>query len=336
MGNVFGKNPYHSLNTNQKENLQAFLSEIVDKDSINYTNQEVKDINTAMYTMLKTVAKRVNDRGVFNVSKIQPCGSMAEQTSLWKMCKKIGEPAIEFDFLAVLNEPLVQVPNHSCLLCQPVNKLPVNMEFVRKYYNKSVESLGDGINIALKFNNLFIQELCTCMVSACSCFSVRHELEDFDKTYFRRISFSKQGSTCAQCTVNMPTGSLRVNTSIDIESNHGSPARCSLILIWTSKVHSLQAPVDLALQNTSPMTNLPIFVDFLPALQCNPLSDRGLAKYMYLVAKRCNKCIHYTWRKSVCLMEINYMLNMMSEKHLKCFKLLKYLMKVSACIKEQI
>ena len=330
MGNVFGKNPYQSLNAKQKENLNAFFTEIVNKDSMDYNNQELQDISTAVRIMLEMVIQRISNRGVFSISHIQPCGSMVEKTSLWKLSKETGEPATEFDFLAVLKEPFEKVPNHSCLLCQPVKKLPVNLELLRKYYNKAEESLGDGVNVALKINHLFVQELNFCIASSCNCFSVQYELDDVDETHFRRISFNQQGPTCSRCTVDMPTGSLRVNTCIDIDSSSGSPADCSLIFLWTSKIQSLNAPVDLTLQKTSPVANLPVYVDFLPALQLNTSSANEHEHDVFLVAKRCHQCLNDRWRKSIFVTEINYMQIVMTEKHLKCFKIFKYLMKVCA------
>ena len=56
--------------------------------SRNYSKQEILDIKAAVHTMLERVVARVNERGLFKISRIEPCGSMAEQTAVLKFSKR--------------------------------------------------------------------------------------------------------------------------------------------------------------------------------------------------------------------------------------------------------
>ena len=67
--------------------------------------------------------------------------------------------------------------------------------------------------------------------------------------------------------MDMPTGTLYVNTEIDIYQRINGPNNCSLIFQWISKTKTLSAPDDLLLQKPQPISSLPIYVDFLPALE---------------------------------------------------------------------
>ena len=70
----------------------------------------MKDIPTAMKTMLERIRNRVNSRGIFNIAGVVPAGSMCEQTSLWKF--NYGG-YIEFDFLAqLIQQCTVQYHQH--------------------------------------------------------------------------------------------------------------------------------------------------------------------------------------------------------------------------------
>ena len=62
------------------------LSEIFDaineKVSVDHNNAEFQDIQSAVNEMLERIVTRVNGRGIFQISKIVPAGSMAEKTSI--------------------------------------------------------------------------------------------------------------------------------------------------------------------------------------------------------------------------------------------------------------
>ena len=63
----------------QKNKLNEIFEALLTKASIDYSNQEIQDIQAAVNTMLKRVVAKVNERGIFNVSRFDQCGSMAEK-----------------------------------------------------------------------------------------------------------------------------------------------------------------------------------------------------------------------------------------------------------------
>ena len=85
----------------------------------------------------------------------------------------------------------------------------------------------------------------------------------------------------------MPTGTISVNAlqRIGPGAYNTSPTVCSMILLWTSK----SADSD-CLQKPHQLTRLPIYVDFLPALESlkPKLSGDGYEHNFFVVPKRCN------------------------------------------------
>ena len=90
-GGVSHTRPYPELDEAKKSKLNGLFEEIVSKVSVDYSNHEIRDIKAAVHTMLDRVVTRVNERGLFNFSRIKPCGSMAEQTAVWKFDRRTGE-----------------------------------------------------------------------------------------------------------------------------------------------------------------------------------------------------------------------------------------------------
>ena len=132
----------------------------------------------------------------------------------------------------------------------------------------------------------------------------------------------------------MSTGTLHVNTEIDIYQNHLGGTHlnnCSLIFQWTSKTKSLSAPDKEFLQKPRPISSLPIYVDFLPAPESlKPASPGAGDEHDYfIVPKRCNVCLAETfidrWRQSWCMAEIQAITHAMSDKQRRCYQIMKYL-----------
>ena len=65
--------PYPELDEAKKSMLNGLFDEIVSKVSVDYDNHELRDIKAAVHTMLDRVVTRVNERGLFSISRIQPC-----------------------------------------------------------------------------------------------------------------------------------------------------------------------------------------------------------------------------------------------------------------------
>ena len=98
---------YPPLESEQREKLEEFFHHITSKAPVDYTNQEIKDIQNAVSIMLERIRTRVNRRGIFNIDRIVPSGSGAEQTSLWKF-RNWDHYYLEYDFLSVLKNTIKQ------------------------------------------------------------------------------------------------------------------------------------------------------------------------------------------------------------------------------------
>ena len=131
-----------------------------------------------------------------------------------------------------------------------------------------------------------------------------------------------------------PTGTLSVNTNkaVDISLFSVGPNKCSLVLKWTSKTKSLLAP-DKLLQQKQPIISMPIYIDFLPAIESlKPTSPGdGYTHDYFAVPKKCNVCEYdyddqYRWRRSWCIAEIQaFSKTKISDKHRRCYQIMKYL-----------
>ena len=62
------------IDDQKKTKLNVLFEEVLAKASIDYSNQEMQDIKTAVRTILQKVVARVNRRGIFNISQIQQYG----------------------------------------------------------------------------------------------------------------------------------------------------------------------------------------------------------------------------------------------------------------------
>ena len=324
---------YPELDETKKTKLNTLFEEIVTKVSIDYNNQEIQDIQTAVHTMLRRVVTRVNERGIFTISCIQPCGSMAEKTAIWKYKTGAGEIYTEFDFLAVLDGSPETILDHDCGVCVEVCKLPGDLE-------AQMTRLDENIISKIKYgimregcDRLFWREVNSCLVSSCNCFSV-----EFDTNVsWRHVSYevtSKAGGLhnqygCNKCVVEMPTGILRMNNSVSVGRGGKSIGivDCSMVFLWSSKTENLSVYDQLLHEKVQPINTLLIHVDFLPALELfKPIPDEsGYEHDFFIVPKCCGRCWRGgQWRKSSCMAEIAYIVSKMSEKHRKCYKIMKY------------
>ena len=337
-----------ALTAEKKKKLEEFFQHIISNAPVDFTSQEIQDIQNAVSTMLERIRTRVNSRGIFNIDRIVPSGSITEKLAIWKFNE--GNHYLEFDFLAVLKNVIKQSENHISLqFCQGCIRLVtplVESERLRQYYNRQYsnngyEFIAKNLNSKDVISDLFLNEINCCLTSSCDCLCLRC---DKDQNIGRLYSISllpssvEQRHGCGECTVDMPTGTLHVKTDINIKHDlfvH-DPCQCSLILQWTSKAKTLSAPDKLLLQKPQPISSLPIYVDFLPALESlKPTSPGpGDEHDFFIVPKSCNVCYdHYgynkcRWRKSWCMAEIYAITNKMSDKHRRCYQIMKYLVEV--------
>ena len=369
MGNCNTKHfngPYYpDLKAATKQKLDELFEEIHDKVSIDYSKQEVVDIQTAVNTMLKRIVSRVNRRGWFKISSIQPCGSMVEKTTVWKFGDWTKERYTEMDFLAVLDySPETKRHDLGCGQCIEVSgqQMPVRgyteLDFLNaldkshdtshrkapgcaycveaSLQSASVEDKDEQTekeNLALELYHhrywsdlIFWRELNACMFSDCQCFSAEYDESSYRVSY--KLSEKIESDyVCHQCAVDMPTGTLRVNEAVSV--GPAGVANCSLAFRWYSKVKSLSAYDKCLQEQDQPMDSLTVHVDFLPALQLKEVNDHNI----FLVPKKCNVCDRVgtkrkwrKWRKSTCMAEIDYIVNEMLDKHRKCYKIIKYIL----------
>ena len=352
---------YPSLTSEQREKLKQFFQHIIANASVDFTNPEIQDIKTAMDTMLERIKTRVNSRGIFKIARIVRSGSMREKTSLWKI--KDSHHHLEFDFLAALEDTVKRCIDQTanCRGCMKIVDTPVDKERLRQCYGIGGYDIGydiggDILNAGLwesyhrggivnagalesqdVINALFIKEINCCLTSSCDCLTFQCNEDEYEcyEISFQPSSVKHKGG-CGECTVDMPTGTLHVNTEISVKQITSDSSNCSLIFQWISKAKSLSAPAILLFQEPNLLSSLPIYVDFLPALEfLKPTLSVARDEHDYfIVPKRCNVCemfdyddyneYGYRWRKSWCLAEINAFTTDMSDKHRRCFQVIKY------------
>ena len=319
-GETFSPN-YLELDEKKKIKLNELFDEIDKKASIDYSNKEIKDIKTAVHTMLARIAGRVNKRRRFTIAGIRACGSMAEQSSVWKYGEQTGERYTEFDFLAELEFSMLIIDSVACDLsqCAAVSVRPPlpngDMGTLLKEYN--ISRLDNDSDRSL-CDKLFWREINICLGSACQCLSVEFvDLNPNSPNVSYHLTQNHLSDKCKECVVEMATGILRVNDSLCV--GPGEEANCSLAFRWTSKANLLSACDQLLHEKARQINSLSVYVDFLPALPVDRIAQT------YLVPKRCNLCrADDRWRLSHFHVETSYLVSKMTEKHRKCYKIIKY------------
>ena len=135
LDDVINKIVKQTLRPQQKIKLNDFFDKIVFYDGIDFTNMEIRDIQTAVYRMLDRVLPKVNERGNFNIARIQPAGSMADKTSLRKYDRR-NNHYIEFDFLAVMKDSILSygvAPGSEITPCNKIDKPLVVYRFTGNF-----------------------------------------------------------------------------------------------------------------------------------------------------------------------------------------------------------
>ena len=346
-----------------RKRLNDLCDTIAKSASIDYNNTEIKDIQTALDTVLETIKTRVNERGVFKIARIQPGGSMVEKTSIWKYhwdsnggvtasCNH-NRPFIEFDYLALLKDPVEDIFDQKCPGCIKMSTNPVNLEQLEKLYRKEDGYTRETLKDKSVLNELFWHEINKCLISSCDCLAFN---DDHTKWKFnRQLAFQRKSETgitsCDKCSVTTSSGTLGVAI---LPNNQWFPnfEDCSLLFQWTSQAKSIFAPHKLFLQPPQQLSSLLVYVDFLPALEyCtetpsdeetsdneNLSEEIDLEHVYFIVPKQCNVCVFANrtkmknyesagqgWRKSWCKTELNEFVNEMSDKHKRCYQILKYI-----------
>ena len=181
-----------TLAPEQKQKLNEYFDNLVNNFSIDFNNQEIQDIQTAVHGMLERVVDRVNERCVFSIARIQPAGSMADKTSIWKYDCLREEQFIKFDFLAVLENSVENCcsaaeknechEQHRCPGCIKLVKVFVKLKRLRICYDRDNEYMYNAQTIEkIKvLIGLFVRELNRCLASSCDCLSVTFSDDEYN------------------------------------------------------------------------------------------------------------------------------------------------------------
>ena len=297
--------------------LSKLYDDIVAKAKVNRSSREIEDISSAVEEMLTRLVSggMEIDYSILSLKfrkvDLEPCGSMAEHTSLWKSTRRQfrQNTFLEYDYLAVLqNEDNVAV-------LQNEDKEEViergGCQGCRRVYS------GYGILNAGFFNLDFLEEQYSRIHSRCSCCV---DPDDTSSEYDRHDS-----RPCTECTVVRDTGYLQIAKIPDISpDNVKHSEHCSIVFYWTSRTDSLLVPNVETLQPTEKIKRLVIRVDLLPAFKFP--SDRdgdqcGIKRFIIL--KRCPYCSNGCM-VSFCMHELNAIKHA-SDQHRQSYIIIKFL-----------
>ena len=327
------------LHMDERSLMNSFFEDILKTSSVDYSCNEIEDIQSAVLEMLERIAVKINERGLFNISRIEPCGSMAEKAALWKTNTRRNvkgtnfEKYLEFDFLAVLAKTDdIKLLMQDCKGCKEVHGSLLNNTLLQKYgyikMSRNSKWKGVDINSLFIIDRMFIREVDASLVSLCNCWTIQGEFYDncFEylpgSSYTRKFYHSSAG--CTECSISRASGTLEIAPG-PCDTRH-----CTLILQWESKSSSLFAPVGYNINQTQNMKRFRIHIDFIAALETLQETQQGDKQTVdpkcFIVSKRCSVCeCSNRWRISGCIEEISAIKNEFSMKHKKCYMILKYI-----------
>ena len=298
--------------------LHAFFDAVQANTAINFDSPEVKDITAAVEELLHRYTRKLNgSNDLFQISHIQPCGSMVEKTAVWRSIRRVenlsdmDEKYFEFDFLAVLEKSDEVSLKEVCPGCRTVA-------------HRDETTSKTNLNKSVEMENTFHCELHKAIAALCNCFTSKYS--NLEPSKIKTCSFlSSSDHGCMECTVYRKTGFLHIATGIDTSHAHTvDGVKCSFPLIWTSTTNSLVAPTTKTLQKTQVLKTLRIYIDLLPSFKV--LHSNSGVQPDFIVAKTCCSCRSKdSWRFSNCLTEIDVMTKKISPYHRKCYTILKFL-----------
>ena len=321
--------------------LLKLYDDIVTKARVNHNSREIEDISSAVEEMLE----RLVSGGIeiiclrFRKVNLQPCGSMAEHTSLWKSTRRQfrQNTFLEFDYLAVLqnednvtvfqNQDKVAVLQHEDNVTDFQNQDGVwkirggGCQGCRQIYSRGwrfgILVARGGELVASSFNVSFLKALYSRIHSRCSCCIDPDDKSSEDERHYSR--------PCTECTVVRDTGYLQIAKIPDISPNDVKHSEhCTIVFYWTSRTDSLLVPNVETLQPTEKIKRLVIRVDLLPAFEF--LSNRdgdqcGIKRF--IIAKHCPYC-QSDCMVSYCMHELNA-ISHVSDQHRQSYIIIKFL-----------
>ena len=295
--------------------LSKLYDDIVAKAKVNRSSREIEDIPNAVEEMLERL---VSDGIEIDYSEaslrfrkvgIEPCGSMAEHTSLWKSTRRQfrQNTVLEFDYLAVLHneDKVVRIRSGGCQGCMDI-------------YSGGERLWVEGRRLLGElFNWSFLNALYSRIHSLCSCCVDPGDTSSEDDRHDSR--------PCTECTVVRDTGYLQIAKIPDISRrNVKLSEHCSLVFYWTSRTDSLLAPNVETLQPTEKIKRLVIRVDLVPAFEFPSNRDGdhcGIKRF--IIAKKCPYCDIFCM-VSYCMHELNA-ISHVSDQHRQSYIIIKFL-----------
>ena len=327
------------LHMDERSLMNSFFEDILKTSSVDYSCNEIEDIQSAVLELLERIAVKINERGLFNISRIEPCGSMAEKAALWKtdvwnLVKGTNfEKYLEFDFLAVLvKTDDIKMLMPYCKGCKEVHGSLLNNTLLQKYgyiemlRNSNLKDVD--INNPKIIHRIFEREVGASIVSLFNCWTDKGNFYDNCFKYIPGSSYKRKfyhsSAGCTECSISRASGTLEIA--------HGpyDTRHCTLILQWESKSSSLFAPVRYNINQTQNMKRFLIHIDFIAALETLQETQQGDTQTVdtkcFIVSKSCSVCRKdKMWRISGCIEEIKAIKNEFSMKHKKCYMILKYI-----------
>ena len=302
--------------------LSKLYDDIVAEAKVNHSSREIADISSAVQEMLERLINgeiKMNYAAYlhkltlkFHKVDLEPCGSMAEHTSLWKSTRRQfrQNTFLEYDYLAVLQnkDNKVEIRGGGCQGCRGI-------------YSRGDGGLwaGDKRLRARYINIGFLKALYSRIHSRCSCCVDPDDTSSEDDRHDSR--------PCTECTVVRDTGYLQIAKIPGFNRNNVKDSEhCSLVFHWTSRTDSLLAPNVATLQPTEKIKRLVVRVDLLPAFEfpSNRDGDQcGIKRF--IISKRCPHCIgigHFM--VSYCMHELNAIKHV-SDQHRQSYTIIKFL-----------
>ena len=288
--------------------LSKLYDDIVAKAKVDRSSREIEDISSAVEEMLERMVSGGTEINMFYEARfrkvdLEPFGSMAEHTSLWKSTRRQfrQNTFLEYDYLAVLQnaDNVVKIERGGCQGC-------------RRIY-RGDEGLAAGY-----FNRNFLEALYSRIHSRCSCCVDPDDTSSEDDRHDIR--------PCTECTVVRDTGYLQIAKIPDISlRNVKHTEHCSLVFYWTSRTNSLMAPNVETLQPTEKIKRLVIRVDLLAAFEFPSNRDgdqHGIKRF--IIAKDCPYCGSDCCMVSYCMHELNAIKHV-SDQHRQSYIIIKFL-----------
>ena len=279
-------NETHNLGEDRRDKLNSLFKDIVAEAAIDFNDEKIKSVQASVMNLVERAKQYLNEQiDGFNISRIVPCGSMAEKSSLWKLSNH-GLTYIEYDFLAVLHGYNDNEIVQGCSGCKNVT---MQSMFKTELQPKSTEQFPQIL--IEKFDQIFQHTLYQFLT---------HTMCDTVRFWYTADRFEMF------CEHDMRFWyTFSKHLAKDVGTSGETEWR------WECSCKNQTSPES---RQDDPLSQLKVLIDFVPALE---LEDGN-----FIVAKPCTTCYH-GWRISGCKAEIDRVLSI-PDQHKKCYQVLKY------------